>query len=351
MRAARFHGRGDIRVDEVPEPVTGPGQVMIDVEWCGICGTDLHEFLEGPIFIPSPGAPHPLTGEEPPVVMGHEFAGVVSAVGEGVTRVAVGDRVAVEPYTVCGTCPACRAGRYNVCAQLGFIGLAGGGGGFAEKCVVDQRWVHPLGALGTDVGALVEPLAVAFHAVRLAEVAEGATAVVFGAGPIGLLVAACLRAGGAGQVVVVEPTAARKAKAAETGVDHVLDPTEVDVVQRVAELTDGAGADVAFECAGVDAVLAQAVASVRAGGKVVNVAIWGHDAVFAVNSLVMGEVTLLGSLAYCGDHAETIALLADGKIDGEQFITARISLDDLVAGGFRELIDHKEAHVKILVHP
>ena len=157
MRAARFHGPGDIRIDDVPEPQVGPGQVKVDVDWCGICGTDLHEYLEGPIFIPPKGSPHPITGGEVPVTMGHEFAGVISEVGSGVAGVKEGDRVAVEPIYNCGKCPACTAGRYNICRSLGFVGLAGDQGGFAEKCVVAARWAPPLGDLPTDLGALVAP--------------------------------------------------------------------------------------------------------------------------------------------------------------------------------------------------
>ncbi|MCX6462199.1 MAG: 2,3-butanediol dehydrogenase [Pseudonocardiales bacterium] len=351
MRAARFHGPGDIRIDDVPEPQAGPGQVQVAVDWCGICGTDLHEYLEGPIFIPPKGSPHPITGAEVPVVMGHEFAGVVSAVGAGVTGVREGDRVAVEPYWVCGECAACVAGRYNVCRKLGFVGLAGDQGGFAEKCVVDERWVHPLGDLPTDIGALVEPLAVGHHAVRLSGLREGGTAAVFGTGPIGLVTIAALRAAGAGTVVAVEPAAARKAKAAQAGAHHVLDPTTTAVPDAIRDLTGGAGVDIAFECAGVDAVLAAAIGSVRPGGTVVNVAIWGHVPQVAMNDLVLSEVTVVGSLAYCGDHPDTIALLRDGKVDAEQFITGRIGLESLVDGGFRELIDNKEENVKILVSP
>jgi (R,R)-butanediol dehydrogenase/meso-butanediol dehydrogenase/diacetyl reductase len=283
--------------------------------------------------------------------MGHEFAGVVSAVGSGVTNVSEGDRVAVEPYLVCGQCSACAAGRYNICRKLGFVGLAGQQGGFAEKCVVDARWAHPLGDLSTDVGALVEPLAVGYHAVRLSGLRSGGTAAVFGAGPIGLVTAAALKAVGAGQVISVEPAAARKEKASVAGADVVLDPTETDVPDAIRDLTGGAGADVAFECAGIDAVLASAIGSVRPGGTVVNVAIWGHEAKVQMNDLVLSEVNVVGSLAYCGDHPDTIKLLSDGKVAAEQFITGRIGLDGLVDRGFAELINNKEENVKILVSP
>ncbi|MGH3800969.1 MAG: 2,3-butanediol dehydrogenase, partial [Pseudonocardiaceae bacterium] len=317
----------------------------------GICGTDLHEFLDGPIFIPPAGAPHPLTGDTLPVVIGHEFAGGVTEIGVGVGSVGVGDRVAVEPFYVCGTCSACTAGRYNVCRQVGFVGLASQTGGFAEFAVVDERWAHPLGDIATDIGALVEPLAVGYHAVRISTLPPGGTAVVFGAGPIGLVTASVLRAIGAGQVIVVEPAAARKVKAAGLGADHVLDPTELDVPATVRELTKGAGADVAFECAGVDAALAAAIGSVSPGGTVVNVAIWGHQPPVQMNDLVLSEVTVIGSLAYCEDHPATIGLLCDRKVDAEPFITGRIALQDIVEGGFRQLIDNKEENVKILVTP
>ena len=253
MKAARFHGRGDIRIDDVPEPATRPGTVKVEVEWCGICGTDLHEYLEGPIFAPTADAPHPITGESVPIILGHEFAGVVAEVGDGVSRVHVGDEVVVEPYIVCGRCDACRTGRYNVCQTLGFVGLSGYGGGFSRYVVAEERWIHPLGDLGTDVGALIEPLAVGYHAVKLSAAGPGHTAVVSGA-----------------------------------GADHVIDPTSTDVVAAVAELTEGRGADVSFECAGLDRVLKSAILSTRAGGTVVNVAIWGHEASVAMNDLVFG---------------------------------------------------------------
>jgi (R,R)-butanediol dehydrogenase/meso-butanediol dehydrogenase/diacetyl reductase len=175
--------------------------------------------------------------------------------------------------------------------------------------------------------------------------------VVFGAGPIGLVTTAALRAAGVEQVIVVEPADVRKAKAPGAGADHVLDPSAVDVTAAVMELTRGRGADVTFECAGIDPVLATAIRSTRAGGTCVNVAIWGHEASVSMNDLVFREVNLVGSLAYANDHPATIEMIADGKVDPFQFITGRIDLDDIVASGFDELINNKEENVKILVRP
>jgi (R,R)-butanediol dehydrogenase / meso-butanediol dehydrogenase / diacetyl reductase len=351
MKAARFHGPGDIRIDDIPEPLVRPGAVKVEVEWCGICGTDLHEYLEGPIFAPAAGAPHPVTGETMPITLGHEFAGVVHEVGDGVDDVQVGDRVVVEPYIICGRCDACQQGRYNVCQTLGFVGLSGYGGGFSQYVVAERRWIHPLGDLGTDVGALVEPLAVAYHAVRLSGARPGHSALVFGAGPIGLVTTAALRAAGVEQIIVVEPADVRKAKAPGAGADQVIDPTSADVIAEVMELTRGRGADVSFECAGIDAVLKSAIQSTRVGGTCVNVAIWGHEASVAMNDLVFREVNVLGSLAYANDHPATIEMIASGRVDPFQFITGRIDLDDIVKSGFEELINNKEENVKILVRP
>ncbi|MDQ3155941.1 MAG: 2,3-butanediol dehydrogenase [Actinomycetota bacterium] len=351
MKAARFYGPGDIRIDDIAEPKVRPGTVKVEVEWCGICGTDLHEYLEGPIFAPAADAPHPITGETVPITLGHEFAGVVHEVGEGVTDIHVGDRVVVEPYIICGRCDACQQGKYNVCQTLGFVGLSGYGGGFSQFVVAERRWIHPLGDLGTDVGALIEPLAVAYHAVRLSGAKPAHTALVFGAGPIGLVTTAALRATGVEQIIVVEPADVRKKKAPIAGADHIIDPTSTDVVAEVMELTKGRGADVSFECAGIDQVLKSAILSTRAGGTCVNVAIWGHEASVAMNDLVFREVNVLGSLAYANDHPATIEMVASGKVDPYQFITGRIALDDIVKSGFDELINNKEENVKILVKP
>lgn len=350
MKAARFHGRGDIRVDNLPEPVLRPGTVKIRVEWCGICGTDLHEYLHGPVFCPSPETPHPLTGERTPVVLGHEFAGVVVAVADDVDAGLVDQRVAVEPRIVCHRCAACRAGRHNSCERAATIGLQGGGGGLAEFAVVPHELAHPIGDLSTEAGALVEPLAVAYHAVRRASLQPGQTAAVFGAGPIGLLVTAVLKAVGAAHVIVVEPRAGRRQRARAAGADVTIDPDAEDVRRRIHQATDGAGVEVAFECAGVDEVLAACIDAVKAGGTVVNVAIWSTRASIDMLPVVLKEVRIIGTICYENDHRAAIGLAQRGLVSLQQFVTKRIRLDDLVEQGFTALADGAD-EVKVLVRP
>lgn len=351
MKAARFHAQNDLRIEDVPEPELRPGAVTIKVAWCGICGTDLHEFLEGPIFSPAPGHPHPLSGEEAPVTLGHEFSGTVEAVADDVQGITVGESVVVEPYFVCGECAPCKAGNYNLCTTMGFIGLAGGGGGLSEKIVVDARWVHPVGSIPLDEAALIEPLAVAHHAVMRGGLNAGDVAVVGGAGPIGLLTAAVLKGMGI-TTIVTELSEARKAKALSSGVaDHVLDPSQVDVKAKVLELSNGVGADGAFECAGVNAVLDTMLDVVKPTGVVVNVSIWGRPATVDMQKLVLKEIDLRGTIAYANNHPAVIKLVQDGKIDLKPFITGRIALEELVEKGFDTLINHTDTAVKIIVHP
>lgn len=352
MRAARWHGQKDIRIEDILAPTPGPDTVAIDVAWCGICGTDLHEYLEGPIFIPAAGHPHPISGESAPIVLGHEFSGTVSALGEGVDDLAVGDQVVVEPYIIRDDVSIEDEGDYQLSPDMNFIGLGGRGGGLSERIVVQRRWVHPIGPdVPLDQAALIEPLAVGHHAFVRSGAGAGDVALIGGAGPIGLLTAAVCQAYGL-TVIITELSGARKAKATETGVaDHVLDPSEVDVVAKVRELTGGKGADVAFECSSVNAVLDTLLDAVKVAGVVVNVSIWGHPATVDMQKLVLKEIDLRGTIAYAHDHPAVIKLVQEGKVDLAPFITGRIGLDDLVEKGFEQLINNNENNVKIIVSP
>lgn len=352
MRAARYYDRKDIRIEEIEEPQLKPGHIAIDVAWCGICGTDLHEYLEGPIFVPPQGHPHPISGEDAPVTMGHEFSGTVAEVGEGVEGIEPGQKVVVEPYIISEDVDTSQVQQYHLTENMNFIGLGGRGGGLSEKIVVESRWVHPVPqSLELDQAALIEPLAVGHHAYVRSRAKAGDVAVVGGAGPIGLLTAAVLRAEGL-TVFVSEISEARKAKARETGVaDEVFDPREVDVAEEVRRRTDGRGADVGFECSSVEVVLDMLIDAVRPAGVLVNVSIWGHRPAVDLPSLVLKEIELVGIIGYAHDHPRVIELVEQGKVDLAPFITGRIGLDELVSEGFDELITNNEAHVKILVDP
>ncbi|MFJ6453828.1 2,3-butanediol dehydrogenase [Paenarthrobacter sp. NPDC091669] len=353
MKAARYYGRGQIQIDNIPEPTLTPGSVGIEVAWCGICGTDLHEYLEGPIFCPQPGQRHAASGESLPVTLGHEFSGTVYAVGPGVEDIAPGQRVVVEPYIVrddVDTGPTSKD--YHLSKDLGVIGLSGRGGGLGERIVVEQRWVHPIpDSLPLDQAALVEPLSVAYHAVERSEVSKGAVAVVGGAGPIGLLTSAVLKALGA-TVIVSELSSLRRQKALDTGVaDYVLDPREIDVTQEVFRLTEGRGADVAFECSSAQPVLDTLVDALKPAGILVVIGIWGDRAGIDMFKIVVKEIDLRGAFAYVNSYPAVIKLLGSGAIDLQPFVTHRIGLDGLISEGFDTLLHHSESAVKIIVSP
>ncbi|MFI8597318.1 zinc-binding dehydrogenase [Kocuria koreensis] len=350
MRAARYYQNHDIRIDDVEPPTAGPGEVLIDVAWSGICGTDLHEYLDGPIFVPPKGQPHPISGEEAPVTLGHEMSGTVAALGEGVDDLQVGQKVVVEPLLVRER--DWEDPHYQLSPDMNFIGLGGGGGGLGEQIAVNRHWVHPIAdSVGLDEAALIEPLSITHHAFMRSGATRGDTAIIGGAGPIGLLTAAVAKTEGL-TVVVSELSDLRRQKALDAGVaDYAFDPREVDVAEEVRGLTEGKGADVGFECSSVDVVLDMLLDAVRPAGVIVNVSIWGHEPKVALHKLVMKEIDLRGTIGYSYDHPATIKLVEEGRVDLRPFITGKIGLDDLIDKGFDTLINHNETAVKILVSP
>ncbi|WP_099827112.1 2,3-butanediol dehydrogenase [Oceaniglobus indicus] len=347
MKAARWHAAKDIRVEDIDEPQVTAKDIKIKVAWTGICGSDLHEYLAGPIFVPV-GENHPLSHDKAPITMGHEYCGEVVEIGEDVTDIAVGDRVAVEPIYHCGTCDACREGLYNLCKDLGFVGLSGGAGGFAAYSVVPAHMAHKMpDALSMEQGALVEPAAVALHAVRVSKIKAGDTAAVFGAGPIGLLVVEALRAAGAARVYVVEPSPERREKAMELGATRAMDPTDTDVVAEIRDAT-GSGVHVAFEVTGVPQVLAQTIDCTRHEGEALVVSIWETEAAFQPNTVVLSERTIKGTIGYRNVYPAVMELMTRGYFQAENLVTKRIEIDDIVAEGF-DALSNEKSQVKILV--
>lgn len=322
-----------------------PGTVKIEISWCGICGTDIGEFVHGPHGIPVE-QPHPLTHDVMPVVIGHELAGEVVELGDGVAGVGLGDRVVVEPLIRCGECAQCVAGRYNLCEVLAVHGLSGGGGGFAEYTVVPDYTIHCLpDSMSYQTATLVEPLAVAVRAVSRAGVAPTNRVLVFGGGPIGLMVIAALKGVGVSEVVVIEPAPARRELALALGADSVHD---VNWSEHNRERPGVDPFDVVFDAAGIPAALDAAVSLTRRGGTLLCISRYKTPAQLDPNRL-RAEITLASTQAYCGEFPEVIEALASGQYDVEAAVTKQIELDDIVRDGFEALLQRPVTDGKIIV--
>lgn len=344
MKAAQFFDRKDIRVVDIDEPqISEKQQVKIAVKYAGICGSDLHEYLGGPIFVPA-DEPHPYSGVKAPLTMGHEFSGEVVEVGEGVTSVKVGDPVTVEPILAKDGLQ----GDYNLDPHLGFVGLASNGA-FTEYVVVDEDQVHILPeGIDFEQGALTEPAAVALYAVRNSALKAGDTAAVFGCGPIGLLTIDALKAAGATDIYAVELSKERQEKAEELGA-IIVDPNEGDPVEKIHDLAGGP-VDFSFEVTGVPVVLQQALDAIKNGGECVVISIWETGAEIKPNELVIKEKTMKGIIAYRHIFPEVLKLMQAGYFQKEDFVTAHIKVEDIVEKGF-EALAHEKKQVKIMVEP
>src|SRR5262245_45419949 len=349
MLALRFHAARDLRIEDVPEPsVPGPGEVLVRVATCGICGTDLHEYAVGPIV--TPVEPHPLTGAQNPQILGHEFAGDVVATGAGVTSVSEGDRVAIMPLAYCGSCAYCARGLQHLCTTMACVGLSHAWGGMGELAIVAEYQVVRLpDGVTYRQGALIEPTAVAAYGVERAGVAPGDRVLVTGAGPIGALAALCARAAGASTVYVSEPNAARRARADALGVATVLDPTSVDVPQFLHDETDGLGVDVAIECSGHPAGFAAAVRSLRRRGTLAQTGLFVGEASVEPMLWALNDLTIVGTWCYwVYDFDRIAAQIAAGDLPVERVITSSVALDG-APDAFALLSSGTADEIKVLV--
>ena len=379
MRGLQYYGANDIRYNtEIPVPqVTGPDDVIVKVAFCGICGTDLHEYEE-PIFFSSAASPDgdKISGKKLPLVLGHEFSGVVHEVGSNVTHVKEGDHVVVETTGHCEerqnyfkspenkrshlpTCQSCELGYTNTCADLNFLGLGVDNGALAEFTKYSKNHVLKVDKkIPLDVAALIEPLSVVWHAVELANFKAGQDALVLGAGPIGLATCLVLQAKGASKVVVSEPASIRREQAIKLGAVG-FNPAEFGSrsTEELRKLgSRGEGFAASFDCSGIPVTYETSIHAIRAHGVACNVAIWPHKSVaHYVMDLTLEEKTSVGSLGYTTkDFAGVIKAMEAGKLEVakvKELITGKFSLKDGVEKGFKELIEHKDKHIKILVTP
>lgn len=347
MRAARWHRAGDIRVEDIPVPVPGDGELLVRVERTGICGTDLDEYLDGPVLIPV-DRPHPRSGVRAPIVLGHELVGTVVATTTD-DGPAVGTLVVPDGVVGCGTCWWCLRHEECLCPTVYAHGLQSDGG-LAEYLVAEAATCVTVPAtVPVEVAAFAEPVSVAVRALAKAGDLTGRVVVIVGAGVIGLLVAQIALHSGATAVLAVDPVEDRRRLASRFGA-HGCPPG--DGTATVAELTDGRGADVVVECSGARGTLADAVALSRPGGTVVLVGFHGGEESVPLLDVVLGERRLLGTASHLWDVdvAAAVALLRRGVVDTAPLLTATVPLERVVPDGFERLRADRSA-LKILVDP
>jgi (R,R)-butanediol dehydrogenase/meso-butanediol dehydrogenase/diacetyl reductase len=341
--AAVWHGPRDIRVERRNRTPIGADEVRIKIAKCGICGSDLHEYVDGPHAIPV-SLPHGISGRRAPIIIGHEFCGTLLEVGDAALELKVGQRVAVEPEYRCGKCAACRRGDYNLCVDMGFAGLMGDGG-MAEEAVVPAYMVH---ALPTEVSftqaAVLEPAAVALHAMRRSGLAAGMRCAVIGAGPIGLLLVQLARLAGAREIAVSDLSGARLELAQRLGATVIVDAGGQSLADHVRDV------DISFEAVGAQASLNESFKVLRKGGRLVLVGLFGQPPTIDAFGLVNREIDLISSVGYRQVYGDLIAMVASGLFDPSRIVTREIRLDRVVTDGFERLLK-EGSDVKILVSP
>jgi (R,R)-butanediol dehydrogenase/meso-butanediol dehydrogenase/diacetyl reductase len=344
MRAAVFYGREDLRLESYEEPQAGPGDVKLKVHYNGICGSDLTEYFYGPMT--TRDTPHPLTGVKNPIILGHELCGTVVELGEGVEDLAIGDLVAVEPLETCGACLPCTSGQYNHCPSVAFHGYNRAGGGLAEFTVVKRAMAHRLPAGVTPMqGALIEPLAVAWHTANRCRVEAGQIVAVHGAGPIGIGVLLTLRRRGV-DVVVIDPSPLRRKIAKALGAKWAIDPTEYSSANAVRDLTGGHGAHASVDAAGVSTVVDALLKGTRVDGTAVIVAIHHHPVVIPPFDLLMPEVFLTGVAMSAHAFPSVIAEMAAGAYPMDGWVET-IPFANIISDGIERL--RRQEGMKILV--
>jgi len=321
MKSLLMSEYNHLEIADLPLPSAGRGEVLVRVEACGICGSDVHGF-DGS------------TGRRiPPIVMGHEAAGTVETIGEGVTKYKNGDRVTFDSTIYCGECQYCKRGQINLCDNREVIGVSCGDyrrhGAFAEYVLVPERIMYPLpDDFSFNEAAMLEAVSVAMHGVKVSQLEGGETALVIGAGMIGLLTLQAARAAGCKRVFISDVDATRLELAKQVGADEVLHCSGAELLAEVLRLTGGNGVDVALEAVGRNDTVASAIDCTRKGGKVTLIGNIMPEVTLPLQKVVVKQLRLQGSCASSGEYPEAIELIAQGKIRVAQLITAVASLEE-----------------------
>lgn len=328
---------GKIEFREIPVPEAGPGQVLVRIMEIGVCGSDIHVYH----------GKHPFTSY--PVTQGHEVSGVIEKLGKGVEGLKVGQKVTIQPQVVCGECWPCRNGKYNLCESLKVMGFQTTGVA-SEYFAVDAEKVTPLPEeMSLEEGAMIEPLAVAVHAVRRAGDVRGRDICVLGAGPIGILVAQAAKGMGAGRVMVTDVSNLRLEKAKECGADAVVNTRERDFGEAFAEFFGPDKADVIYDCAGNDVTMGQAIKYARKGSTIILVAVFAKMANIDLAVLNDHELDLNTSMMYRSeDYEKAIELVQEGKVRLMPLLSKRFPFKEYLEA-YKYIDGNRESTMKVLI--
>lgn len=340
MKALVYEGPGRLALKERQIPVPGPGQVQVKVMACGICGSDVHGYLG-------------ITGRRiPGVVMGHEFSGVVSAVGTDVKNAKPGDRVIVQPISACGTCRFCEEGNNNLCPDRKLLGVLEVQGAMAEYVCVSSSQVIPMAdACSFETGALAEPFAVAYAAVEKVADYAGKTVMIIGAGMIGLCILEMVKLKKPEKIIMLDLSSSRLERAKKRGADVTINPKKSDYLRAVSEATDGNMCDITIEAVGVEASANQSIEALKKNGVSIWTGVSQRKMTIDMQEIVVSQRTIIGSMNYTSqDFQKVVSLLNSGQIQTEGLITDRVGLED-AAAMFDQLHESPDSHLKAVIIP
>lgn len=343
QKAAFMQGTDKMILKEIDIPEIQKDQVLVQLEYVGICGSDVHYYHSGRC-----GSYEVDLNED--FMLGHECAGTVVEIGEAVTSLKVGDRVALEPGITCGTCEFCKSGKYNLCPDVVFLATPPVQGCYEEYIAFPENMCFKLpDNVSTKEGALIEPLSVGFHAANQGNVQVGDTVVILGGGCIGLVTLLSCKAHGAGQIILADIVDARLEKAKELGATHVINSKEKDIKEEIAKLTDGRGVDIVFETAGSPVTIAQTPYLVCKGGTIVLVGISAQEEInYNFAQIMDKEATIKSVFRYRNIYPKAIAAVASGAINVNNIVTHEFDLDH-IQEAFDEAVNNKTDLVKAVI--